>query len=297
MRTRRLGRTGLEVTELGYGAWGIGGTGWLGASDDESLRALLRAVELGVNFIDTAYVYGDGHSEELVGEALRAAAETVYVATKVPPKNLEWPARAGVPVSETFPAEWIVRCTERSLRNLGLETIDVQQLHVWSDEWLGEGDWLDAIERLKRDGKIARWGVSNFDVGDMEDLFAVRGGDECACNQVLYNLSERGAEWRLIDWCRGRRVPLMAYSPIGQGTLLRNRKLAAIAQSLGHTPAQVALAWTMRHPDVIAIPQTSDLGHLAEDRAAANVVLDAAALAALDVAFPPPRQPTTLSVI
>ncbi len=139
MRYRTLGKTGLEVSELGFGAWGIGGTGWIGAEDDESLRALRLAIEHGVNFLDTAYAYGDGHSEQLVGAAVRESAETVYVASKVPPKNMQWPAQPGVRAEEVFPADWIVACTERSLQNLGLETIDVQQLHVWSDEWIGPG--------------------------------------------------------------------------------------------------------------------------------------------------------------
>jgi aryl-alcohol dehydrogenase-like predicted oxidoreductase len=218
MRTRRFGRTGLEVSELGYGAWGIGGTGWRGASDDESLRALRRAVELGVNFIDTAYAYGDGHSEELVGEAVRAAAETVYVATKVPPKNFEWPARAGVPVSETFPAEWIVRCTERSLRSLGLETIDVQQLHVWSDEWLGEGDWLDAIEGLKRDGKIRFFGVSINDHQPSNALRLVESGLVDTV-QVIYNVFDQSPEDELFQAVEAADVGVIARVPFDEGSL------------------------------------------------------------------------------
>jgi aryl-alcohol dehydrogenase-like predicted oxidoreductase len=218
MRTRRFGRTGLEVTDLGYGAWGIGGTGWRGASDDESLRALRRAVELGVNFIDTAYAYGDGHSEELVGEAVREAAETVFVATKVPPKNFEWPARAGVPVSETFPAEWIVRCTERSLQNLGLETIDVQQLHVWSDEWLGEGDWLDAIERLKRDGKIRFFGVSINDHQPANALRLVESGLVDTV-QVIYNVFDQSPEDELFSAVEAADVGVIARVPFDEGSL------------------------------------------------------------------------------
>ena len=158
MRYRTLGKTGLEVSELGFGAWGIGGTMWIGADDDESLRALRLAIERGVNFIDTAYGYGDGHSEELVGAAVRESAETVYVATKIPPKNRQWPARPGVRAEEAFPADWIVECTERSLQNLGLETIDVQQFHVWSDEWVGQGDWLDGdrAAQARREDPVLR---------------------------------------------------------------------------------------------------------------------------------------------
>ncbi len=147
MRRRQLGRTGLEVSELGYGAWGIGRAQWLGADDDASLRALARAFELGVDFVDTALAYGDGHSEQLVGKAVRAAGGGIRVATKVPPRNGEWPARAGVPADDVFPADWVVECTERSLRNLGLDAIDLQQFHVWSDEWVDEGSWREAVEQ------------------------------------------------------------------------------------------------------------------------------------------------------
>jgi aryl-alcohol dehydrogenase-like predicted oxidoreductase len=136
---RRLGRTGLSVSEIGYGAWGIGGSGWLGASDDESLEALNRAVDLGVRFIDTALGYGDGHSEELVGQVVRARSEHIRVATKIPPKNRVWPAPNGIEPDEAFPADHVVECTERSLRNTGLDVLDVQQFHVWSDEWVGRG--------------------------------------------------------------------------------------------------------------------------------------------------------------
>src|SRR5438874_1163406 len=160
MLYRTLGKTGLDVSVLGYGAWGIGQTMWIGADDDESRRALRRAIELGVNFLDTALGYGQGHSEELVGQAAREASGAVHVATKIPPKNMRWPAPAGVPADEAYPADWVVDCTEQSLRNLGLDAIDVQQFHVWSDEWVGQGDWLEAIERLKQEGKIRGFGVS-----------------------------------------------------------------------------------------------------------------------------------------
>jgi len=140
LQYRTLGRTGLRVFEIGYGAWGIGKSGWVGADDDESLRALQWAIDLGLTFIDTALGYGDGHSERLVGQVVRAHSQPIYVATKIPPKNGQWPARAGVPASEAFPRDHVIACTERSLRNLGLDAIDVQQFHVWSDEWVGHGD-------------------------------------------------------------------------------------------------------------------------------------------------------------
>src|SRR5690348_3194723 len=140
MNYRTLGKTGLTVSEVGFGAWGIGKSGWIGASDDESVKALHRAVDLGLNFVDTALGYGEGHSERLVGRLIKERSETIYVATKIPPENRQWPARAGVPVTETFPARHVIDCTETSLKNLGLDAIDVQQFHVWSDDWVGQGD-------------------------------------------------------------------------------------------------------------------------------------------------------------
>ncbi|ACP25735.1 putative aldo-keto reductase [Sinorhizobium fredii NGR234] len=172
MHHRTLGRTGLRISEIGYGAWGIGNSGWQGASDEESARALNRAIDLGLNFIDTGLGYGDGHSERLIGKLLRERSETIHVSTKIPPKNRIWPARAGTPVEDGFPADHVIACTETSLRNLGVDTIDVQQFHVWSDEWVGRGDWLEAVERLKRDGKIRFFGVS---INDYEPHNALTG--------------------------------------------------------------------------------------------------------------------------
>jgi aryl-alcohol dehydrogenase-like predicted oxidoreductase len=218
MRYRTLGKTGLEVSELGFGAWGIGGTGWIGAEDDESLRALRLAIEHGVNFLDTAYAYGDGHSEQLVGVAARESAERIYVASKVPPKNMQWPARPDVRPEEVFPAEWIVACTEGSLRNLGLETIDVQQLHVWSDEWIGQGDWLDAIERLKREGKIRFFGVS---INDHEPENAIRLVESGIVDtvQVIYNIFDQSPEDALFAAVEAERVGVIVRVPLDEGGL------------------------------------------------------------------------------
>src|SRR3990172_5738854 len=154
MKTRRLGRTNLQVSEIGFGAWGIGKALWVGADDADSLRALHRAIDLGVNLIDTALAYGPGHSERLVGQLVRERPETIVVATKVPPKNGRWPASPAVPVGEVFPGDHIVASCESSLRNSGLEALDLLQLHVWHDAFLGEGDWLDAFDKLKRAGKL-----------------------------------------------------------------------------------------------------------------------------------------------
>src|SRR6185295_6908421 len=142
MNVRTLGRTGLKVSEIGYGAWGIGAKQWIGASDDESARALDRAIDLGLNFIDTALAYGDGHSEKIVGQVVKRRKDRIAVATKVPPKNRKWPAERSIPVQDVYTGDYVIACPEESLRNLGLETIDLQQLHVWTDEFTRTGDWL-----------------------------------------------------------------------------------------------------------------------------------------------------------
>jgi aryl-alcohol dehydrogenase-like predicted oxidoreductase len=218
MIQRTLGKTGLQLSVLGYGAWGIGGSMWIGADDDESLRALRRAIELGVNFIDTAAGYGAGHSERLVGRVVRDAAETVYVATKIPPKNMQWPSRAGVHASEAFPADWVVEQTEASLERLGLDRIDVQQFHVWSDEWVDQGDWREAIEQLKRDGKIGAFGVS---INDHQPANAVRLVESGHVDtvQVIYNVFDQSPEDELFPACEAANVGVIARVPFDEGSL------------------------------------------------------------------------------
>src|ERR1051326_2016150 len=160
MQFRELGRTHFTVSTMGYGAWGIGGKQWLGGTDDESISALRRAIDLGVNIIDTALAYGDGHSEQLVGQVVRQAGVKIYVATKVPPKNRIWPARAGTPITEAFPYGYIIQSAEESLRNLRVETIDFLQLHVWNPEGTAVEEWRRAFEHLKKSGKVQSVGVS-----------------------------------------------------------------------------------------------------------------------------------------
>ena len=218
MNYRSLGRTGLQVSELGFGAWGIGKAMWLGADDDESLRSLRRAIEQGVNFIDTALGYGDGHSEELVGRAVREAGVVVHVSSKVPPKNGEWPAPRGVPAAEAFPAEWVVECTERSLANLGLETIDVQQFHVWSDEWVGQGDWMDAIGRLRSQGKIRYFGVSINDHEPANAVALVNSGLVDSV-QVIYNIFDQSPEEELFPAVEAEDVGVIVRVPFDEGAL------------------------------------------------------------------------------
>ena len=218
MNHRRLGRTGLEVSEVGYGAWGIGGSGWLGAQDDESLRALELALDSGINLIDTALGYGDGHSEELVGQAVRSRSETVYVATKIPPKNRLWPVRAGTHADEAFPADHVRACTEQSLRNLGLEAIDVQQFHVWDDAWVDQGDWREAIEDLRREGKIRFFGVSINDHEPANALGLIRAGLADTV-QVIYNAFDQSPEDELFPACREHDVGVLARVPLDEGGL------------------------------------------------------------------------------
>ena len=215
---RTLGKTGLEISVLGYGAWGIGGSMWIGADDDESLRALRGAIELGVNFIDTAAGYGGGHSERLVGRVVRDAADTVYVATKIPPKNMQWPSRAGVHATEAFPADWVVEQTEASLERLGLEAIDVQQFHVWSDEWVDQGDWLDAIEELKRAGKIRAFGVSINDHQPANAVKLVESGHVDTV-QVIYNVFDQSPEDELFPATEAANVGVIARVPFDEGSL------------------------------------------------------------------------------
>jgi aryl-alcohol dehydrogenase-like predicted oxidoreductase len=215
---RKLGRTGIEVSEIGYGAWGIGKTMWLGADDDESLRALNRAVDLGVNLIDTALGYGNGHSEQLVGRVARERSEEIVVATKIPPKNGIWPAPDGIDPEEAFPADHVRVCTERSLSNLGLDTIDVQQFHVWSDEWVGRGSWLEAIEQLKSEGKIRAFGVSINDHQPANALKLIESGAVDSV-QVIYNVFDQSPEDELLDACAAAGVGVLARVPFDEGAL------------------------------------------------------------------------------
>jgi|SRR5271157_3369334 len=219
MRYRKLGKTNFEVSEIGYGAWGIGGKQWLGGSDDESLSALRRAIELGVNLIDTALAYGDGHSEKLVGEVVRQSpGRKIYVATKVPPKNRAWPARAGTPISEVFPYDYIMRSAEESLRNLELESIDLLQLHVWHPDFLDRDDWRRAFQDLKRSGKVQAVGISVTEHEPDTVLDALRTGLIDAV-QVIYNIFDQAPERALFPLCIERNVGVLARVPLDEGGL------------------------------------------------------------------------------
>jgi aryl-alcohol dehydrogenase-like predicted oxidoreductase len=219
MQYRLLGKTGLTVSEIGFGAWGIGNTMWQGARDSESLRALHRAADLGVNFFDTALVYGDGHSEALIGQFLRERKEPIILASKVPPRNMIWPAQPGTPLSETFSYAHVIRSTERSLKNLGVETIDIQQLHVWQDDWTDVAEWYEAITKLKAEGKIRFAGISINDHQPSNALKAVLSG-KVDTVQVIYNVFDQTPRENLFRTCLNQEVGVIVRVPYDEGGLL-----------------------------------------------------------------------------
>ncbi len=218
MHYRKLGRTGLDVGDIGYGAWGIGGVQWLGGSDQESLEALRAAIDCGLNFIDTALAYGDGHSEELVARLVRESGKRIYIATKVPPKNQLWPARKGIDIDKVFPYDYIIQSTEQSLKNLGVEAIDLQQLHVWNPEWIGRDDWRRACEDLKKAGKIRFFGISINDHDPDSALEVIQTG-LIDTVQVIYNIFDQSPERNLFPLCIGRNVGVLARVPLDEGAL------------------------------------------------------------------------------
>lgn len=277
MRTVRL-PDGEEVPALGQGTWSMGESP---AERAAEVRALRHGLDLGMTLIDTAEMYGEGGAEEVVGEAIRGRREEVFLVSKVYPHNA---SRAGA----------IAAC-ERSLKRLGTDRIDLYLLH-----WRGRyplAEMVAAFERLKHDGKIRHWGVSNLDADELEELWAVPDGSSCATDQVLYNLVRRGIEWDLLPWCRERGVPVMAYSPIEQGRLPTGGILAEIGRRHGRSAFQVALAWVLSRPGVIAIPKASRIEHVAANRKALDLVLQPEDLTALDRAFPPPARKQPLAML
>ena len=217
MNYRTLGRTGIQVSEVGYGAWGLGGIQWTGGDDQEAIRALHLSIDQGLNFIDTALAYGGGHSERLVGQVVRERKERIHLATKVPPKNREWPARA-VPVHDVFPYDYIIESTEQSLRNLGVDSIDLQQLHVWHDSWAHRNEWLDALMKLREDGKIRYFGISINDYQPANAIEVLNLGYIDAV-QVIYNIFEQAPENELFPVCRRHNIGVLARVPFDEGGL------------------------------------------------------------------------------
>jgi aryl-alcohol dehydrogenase-like predicted oxidoreductase len=218
MRYRTLGRTGIEVSEIGYGAWGIGGAQWGGADDDESIQALHRAIDLGLNFIDTALAYGEGRSERLVGEVVRERPETVHVATKVPPGNRIWPADEGSPLEDVFPPGYLRECAEQSLGNLGMDSIDLLQLHVWNDDWAGSAELLEEVDELRSSGKVRFFGISINDHQPSNGLRMVESGAVDTV-QVIYNVFDQSPEDELFPACREHGVGVIARVPLDEGGL------------------------------------------------------------------------------
>ena len=268
---------------LGQGTWRMGED--LSQRDTEA-GALRLGLDLGMNLIDTAEMYGEGGAEEVVAEAIAGRREEVFVVSKVYPHNA---TRRGA-----------IEACARSLRRLKTDYIDLYLLHWRGDVPLSET--LDAFAQLKEEGKILEYGVSNFDVPDMEEALDEPHGEEIASNQVLYNLEHRGIEWDLIEWSRERSMPIMAYSPVGhksveQQRLLGKSEIKAVASRHGVTPAQVALAWLLQQPGMVAIPKAVRPEHIRENRAAHDLQLTDRDLEELDRAFPPPTRKIPLETL
>ena len=206
------------MSEIGYGAWGIGGAQWIGAAETTSLAALRKAIELGVNFIDTALAYGQGNSERIVGKAIEGAGREIYVATKVPPKNLIWPARPGIGIADVFPYDHIIACAEQSLQNLKVDAIDLLQLHVWNPEWIGRDEWKRGFEDLKTGGKVRALGISINDHQPDSALEAIETGLIDSV-QVIYNIFDQTPEEKLFPLCRQKNIGVIARVPFDEGSL------------------------------------------------------------------------------
>lgn len=268
---------GKDVPALGQGTWRMGERG----ADRRAEAAALRlGLDLGMTLVDTAEMYAEGGAEEVVAEAIAGRRDEAFLVSKVYPHN------AG--------GRKLEMACERSLKRLRVDTIDLYLLH-----WRGStplADTVEGFERMRKAGKIRRWGVSNLDVDDMEELGAALA--DCAADQVLYNLENRGIEHDLLPFCRERAMPVMAYSPVGQGgALLRHPALRAVAERHGATPAQAAIAWTLRAPGVVSIPKASDPEHVRLNAGARDLRLTEADFAELDAAFPPPKRKRPLAML
>lgn len=281
-RTIRFGEH-PAVPVIGQGTWYMGENPALRAQEAAALRA---GIDLGLTVIDTAEMYADGGAEEVVGEAIRGQRDRVVLVSKVYPWN------AG--------GRKIARACEASLRRLNTDYLDLYLLHWRGDYSLQET--VAGMEALVAQGKIRRWGVSNLDEDDMQQLWQVEGGERCATNQVLYHLASRGIEYDLLPWCQQRRLPVMAYCPLAQTGRLRNGLLnhtvvKNIAQERGVTAAQILLAWVISRREVLAIPKASSIEHVAQNAAALDIVLNDEELALLDKAYPAPARKTPLDMV
>ncbi|MDI7863676.1 aldo/keto reductase [Rhizobiaceae bacterium n13] len=270
--------SGITVPALGQGTWNMGED--RGRANDE-IASLQLGIDLGMTLIDTAEMYAEGGAEKIVAEAIRARRDKVFLVSKVYPWNAS--------------LEGTQAACEASLKRLGTDYIDLYLLH-WRGNYPLE-ETVEAFESLKEQDKIGAWGVSNFDIGDMEELMEVMDGGDVDANQVLYNLGRRGIEYDLLPWCQHRRIAVMAYCPIEQGRLAHHPDLIHIAKAYQATPAQVALAWLLTKPGVIAIPKTSSTGRVRENRAATDIVLTPDDVVALDAIFPPPDARVPLEML
>jgi diketogulonate reductase-like aldo/keto reductase len=269
---------GERVPALGLGSWRMGESARTRADEVAAVR---RALDLGLALVDTAEMYADGGAERVIGEALEGRREEVFLVSKVYPHNAG--RRAAV------------AACERSLERLRTDRIDLYLLH-----WRGTvplAETVEAFERLRAGGKIRHWGVSNFDVEDLDELWALPHGARCAANQVYYSASQRGVEAALVPRQRGRGLPLMAYCPLDEGALARHAGLAAIGRRHGASAAQVAIAWLLTRPDVIVIPKASRAEHLQQNRTAADLELTPADLAEIDRLLPPPKRRGPIKVV
>ena len=269
--------SGATMPAFGLGTWRMGNER---SRRKQETDAIAHAIDIGYPMIDTAEMYGEGAAEEAIADALAGRKrDAIYLVSKVYPHNA---SKLGT-----------VAACERSLKRLKTDRIDLYLLH-----WRGQhsfADTLEGFERLRRDGKIKDYGVSNFDRDDMEEWVALDGG-RCGTNQVMYNLARRGIEFDLVPWQRQHRIPVMAYSPLDQGPLLRHATLKAIAERHGATPAQIALAWLLRQEGMVAIPKSADRSRVSENLGALKVKLTETDLTDLDRAYPPPKRKTSLAM-
>ena len=270
--------SGQSIPVLGMGTWQMGESARNRQSEIDALR---HGLDLGLSLIDTAEMYGEGGAEEVISQVITNRRASVFLVSKVYPHNAS--------------KQGAIAACERSLKRLKTDYLDLYLLH-----WRGSiplAETLEAFQTLQQAGKIRSYGVSNFDVEDMQEVSQLKGGKEIVTNQVLYNLTRRGIEWNLLPWCRERNIPIMAYSPIEQGRLLNNRTLNAIAQERGVTAAQIALAWVLHQDNVIVIPKSSRIDHIEQNYAALDLKLNVDELAALDAAFPQPTKPVPLETL
>ncbi|MBE9169445.1 aldo/keto reductase [Pleurocapsales cyanobacterium LEGE 06147] len=276
MKTLQL-PSGREIPILGQGTWRMGEKA---SQKQAEIDALRLGIDLGMTLIDTAEMYGEGGAEKVVAEAISGCREEVFLVSKFYPYNASY--------------QGVIKACARSLSRLKTDYLDLYLLH-----WRGSiplSETLEALQHLKQAGKILDYGVSNFDVDDLEEALSLPGGDEIATNQVLYNLMRRGIEWDLLPWCKQRNIPIMAYSPVEQGAFVNHRELGAIALQHNATPTQIALNWLLRQDNVISIPKATNLDRVKENRAALDINLTEENIKEIDRIFPPPSRKQTLAM-